>query len=150
MRIQRNLILVCGLLSLSLFTPIPARAQSDYHCSKNPHTLTIKSDVILSCLRAGQSVNFDGVKIEGDLDLTSMNENSESISISSALVIRNSRFTGALISFNGDHETVAIFQEKVDLQGSQFDERVDFTGATFEKFAHFENIQFSSGANFTQ
>ena len=107
--------------------------------------------MILSCLRAGQSVTFDSVKIEGDLDLTSLNENSaQSISISSALVLRNSHFTGSLISFNGDNENVVIFQGKVDLRGSQFDKRVDFTGATLEEFAHFENIQFSDGANFTQ
>jgi uncharacterized protein YjbI with pentapeptide repeats len=151
MRSKHKLFLICGLLSLGLFTTVPARAQSDYPCLNNPRTLIVSSDVILGCLRAGQSVNFYGVKIEGDLDLTSLNENSaQSISISSVLVIRNSRFTGSLISFNGDNETVAIFQGKVDLQGSQFDERVDFTGATFEEFAHFENIQFSSGANFTQ
>ena len=151
MTIQRHLSLICGLLSLSLFTTVPARAQSDYPCLQNPHTLTISSDVILDCLRAGHSVNFDGVKIEGDLDLTSLNENSaQSISISSVLVLRNSHFTGSLISFNGDNENVVIFQGKVDLRGSQFDKRVDFTGATFEEFAHFENIQFSAGANFTQ
>ena len=151
MRLKRTLFLICGILSVGLFTTVPARAQSDSPCLKNPHTLTVSSDVILDCLRAGQSVNFDGVKIEGDLDLTSLNENSApSISIFSVLMIRNSRFTGSLSSFNGDNETVVIFQGKVDLRGSQFDKSADFTGATFEEFAHFENTQFSSGANFTQ
>src|SRR5688572_19317309 len=151
MRIQRNLFLICGLLSPGLFTPLHARAQSASPCLTNPGTFTVKSDVILDCLRTGQSVNFDGITIEGDLDLTSLNESStQSIPIPTILVISNSHFTGSLISFNGDNETVAIFQEKVDLRGSQFDGSVDFTGATFEEFAHFENIQFSSGANFTQ
>lgn len=151
MRLQQKLFLICGLLSFGLFTPLPARAQSDHACFTNPGTLTVSSDVILDCLRAGQSVNFDGVTIEGDLDLTSLNENSaQSIPIPSILVISNSHFTGSLNSFNGDNETVAIFQEKVDLRGSQFDGSVDFTGAVFEEFAHFESIQFASGANFTQ
>lgn len=150
MRLIQKLLLICGLVGFAIGMPQPARAQSDACISDSTET-SVKPDVILDCLRAGQPVNLDGITVEGDLELTSLNENSEqSIAISSPLIISNSHFTGSLISYNADTETVVLFQEPVDLRGSQFDGSVDFTGATFEDFAHFENIHFEAGANFTQ
>ncbi len=151
MRFLNNLWLVCALAGLALFMHQPARAQSDGTCASDAHNLGIKPDVILDCLRAGQSVTLDGVTVEGDLDLTSLRTDSQQgILVPRTLAITNSHFSGSLISFNGDQESVLIFQQQVDLRGSQFTGSVDFTGATFEEFAHFENTHFKSGANFTQ
>lgn len=151
MRLLQKLLLICGLASFAIGTPQPARAQSDVACFPDSTGTLVKPDVILDCLRAGEPVSFDGITVEGDLDLTALNGNSgQSTTISSPLVIRNSHFTGSLISFNADIGTVVMFQEPVDLRGSQFDGSVDFTGAVFEEFAHFENIHFEAGANFTQ
>lgn len=151
MRLLQKLLLICGLVSFAIGTYQPARAQSENACFPDSALTSVKPDVILDCLRAGEPVNFDGITVEGDLDLTSLSENPEqSTAISSPLIISNSHFTGSLISFNADTKTVVMFQEPVDLRGSQFDGSVDFTGAVFEEFAHFENIRFEAGANFTQ
>jgi uncharacterized protein YjbI with pentapeptide repeats len=151
MPLLKNLWLVCALAGLAIITHQPARAQSDGACVGDANNLGIKPEVILDCLRAGQSVTLDGVTVEGDLDLTSLRTDSQQgILVPRTLAITNSHFSGSLISFNGDQESVLIFQEQVDLRGSQFTGSVDFTGATFEEFAHFENTHFKSGANFTQ
>lgn len=147
----QNLLLICALTGFTLFAPQTARAQSNSTCSSNPSELSIKPDVIVDCIRAGRQINFDGITVEGDLDLTSLHAASQHVGfIPGAVSITNSRFIGSVISYNVNNDFVLIFQEPVDLRGSQFARGVDFTGATFEKFAHFENTRFESGANFTQ
>lgn len=146
----KNILFVGALAGIALLVPLPARAQSNLTCSTNPGTHRIKPEAILDCLRAGQPVNFDGITIEGDLDLTFLRTDQQSeIIVPGALVISHSHFNGSLIAYNGNDESVLTFESPVDLRGSQFTGSVDFTGATFEEFAHFEDTHFWSGANFT-
>jgi uncharacterized protein YjbI with pentapeptide repeats len=150
MRLPKNLLFFCALVGLVLLPVQPAFAQSSPTCITDSSTLSVRSEFILDCIRAGHPINFDGITINGDLDLTSLYTGSEQeIIIPSEFVISNSHFTGSLISYNGNDESVLIFQAPVDLRGSEFVGNVDFTGTTFEEFAHFENTRFHSEANFT-
>src|SRR5919109_2369148 len=115
MRRSQNLFLICALVGFILFAPQPARAQSNVTCSANPGNLSVKPDVILDCLRAGQPVNFDGITVKGDLDLTSLQTDAQPvIAVPAAMSITNSHFTGSMISYNGNNDSVLIFQGPVD------------------------------------
>lgn len=146
----QKLLLLCSLLSISLFAAQPARVQSDLSCSAEGNAASIESSLILDCLRAGVPVNFEGVTVTGNLDLTALSGDGQSLIVSVPLILRNVHFTSAVSAFDGDRETTVIFQEQVDLRGSRFDDLVDFSNAAFERFAHFERTVFASEVNFTQ
>lgn len=145
-----SLCLICGLWCAGLLAPQPALAQSGVFCSPEGNVASVEAQVILDCLRAGMPVNFDGVTVTGDLDLTDLNKDRQDPVIATALVISNSYFADSFSAYDGDTETTVVFQKQVDLRGSHFTSVVDFTGATFEEFARIDKAIFESGAFFNQ
>jgi hypothetical protein len=97
----------------------------------------IQASVILDYMRAGQAVDYDGVIIEGDL-----NVGKRDLEVSSPVRIVNSTFRGDV--FLGK----AAFEKAVDMRGSTFEGNVSFTDAWFMEDASFVRSSFKRTADF--
>ena len=119
----------------------------------------VQASEILTKIEEGEPVEYDHVKVIGDLDLnkldlpikhvnrTSFQIESLGLSetskvVSSRIRINDSVFDG-MVAFNN-----IMFNEPIDVSGSNFTKNADFRYATFSGFADFRYATFSGDAYF--
>lgn len=93
----------------------------------NPNDRTVLASDILAKVQAGVPVDYSGVKVSGDLNLSQVAQVCQGFKVTSSDFLGN-------VSFDG-----ATFRDVVDLKGS-----------TFEGFASFDRTQFSEEASFSK
>ena len=88
---------------------------------------TVSACDILAKVEAGEPVDYSGVKVSGDLNLSQVAQ------VDQEFRVANSDFLG-----------------NVSLDGTIFRDSVDLKGSTFEGFASFDKTQFSEEASFSR
>ena len=99
----------------------------------------VQASEILAKIQKGEPVEYDHVKVKGDLDLS---KSSLQTNITSPIRINDSAFDG-VVSFNYTN-----LDESIDLSGSNFTKKASFRGATFSGNADFSYVTFSGDASF--
>ncbi|HII06743.1 MAG TPA: hypothetical protein HA349_05370 [Methanotrichaceae archaeon] len=118
----------------------------------------IQASEILAKIERGEDVEYDGVIVEGDLDLSGLNLRTEHVDrteyekqiqlpnkmkvINSKITITNSEIRGN-VNFGN-----ARFRKSIHSEGSRFGGYAYFRGAQFGGYAHFKEAEFSKYANF--
>ncbi|NPV62916.1 MAG: pentapeptide repeat-containing protein [Methanotrichaceae archaeon] len=111
----------------------------------------ISSEEILDRIANGESIDYDGITVLGDLDLSDLSlvkklkERHLLVClpvIISTIRITNSRIEGALTMDR------AIFEEDVDFTGTRFAGPVSLTEARLKGYVSFNGSQFEDAANF--
>ncbi len=146
-----------ALVVVLVLVVLPLAVHGDEDSSGNA-LLEVNASEILAQIQNGSPVEYDHVKIIGDLDLTTLDLPIKHINMTPSIVsyvswsetskvitspirINNSTFDG-LVSFK--HIT---FDEPIDLSGSNFTKDIDFSGANFRSNAFIIGANFI-GANF--
>lgn len=118
----------------------------------------IPASEILAKIERGEDVEYDGVIVEGELDISGLDlptdhedrsntEKSLGLSeevklVSSPVTIANSKILGN-VKFDNVH-----FHEPVDFDGTEFDRTVNFLGSKFDAHIIFEGAEFGGKVNF--
>jgi len=130
--------------------------ESDTSSDRRP---VIPASEILAKIERGEDVEYDGVIVEGDLDISGLNLPTEHIermwyvierlnlageakTITSPISITNSEFQGAATFTN------SVFLESVNFMNTKFCSEVDFRAAQFKGNVDFWKTQFSSDVHF--
>ncbi len=92
-----------------------------------PNGTTVLAGDILAKVKAGEPVDYSGVKVSGDLNLSQVAQ------VYQEFRVANSNFLG-----------------NVSLDGTIFRDSVDLKGSTFEGFVSFDKSQFSEEASFSR
>ena len=137
----------------------------------------IPAGEILKQINAGKDVSYSGVEIEGDLDLTDLDNRRNKLSTSSwfsgndlyestvegSVTFVNCTFLGNVIAYyhreGKDATYVAHFDDDVafknctfkrasEFKYSEFSGRANFSGSTFNREANFKYAEFSEGPAF--
>jgi uncharacterized protein YjbI with pentapeptide repeats len=118
---------------------------------ENKDKQAVFSDEVLDKIANGESIDYDGITILGDLDLSDLNlvkklkERHLLVClpvIISTIRITNARIEGALTMDR------AIFEEDVDFTGTKFAGPVSLTEARLKGYVSFNGSQFEDAANF--
>jgi hypothetical protein len=119
----------------------------------------VQASEILAAIERGEPVEYDGVIVEGDLDLSGLNLPTEHVErdefeieyfslteevrvVKSPINITNSEIRGNVTFGN------TIFKEPIVLEYTNFNGRADFRGTNFSGDAYFSKANFSSDADF--
>ena len=98
----------------------------------------VSADDILRKIQMNEPIDYQGVIVEGNLDLSKLK-----ISIvSSPIKITDSQIKGAVL-FNG-----ILFQKALDFKGTKFFGNVDFSNSIFSVDSDFQDTVFMESANF--
>lgn len=105
----------------------------------------VQASEILDKIQKGEPVEYDGVIIEGDLDLSKLDlpKENENFLVNSNIIIRKSRIKGDVIFAN------TIFKRAIIFESTQFD-RIAIFQAQFRGIAYFNYAQFSRDADFSR
>ena len=140
-------------LALTLLAPLlasPAQGAPDSR-------VVIQASEILAKIENGEPVEYDGVIVEGDLDLSGLDLPTEHVErteleikylhlseeakvVKSSISITNSEIRGNT-NFNN-----AIFREQVNFENTKFTGDAGFLRSNFSGYANFREAQFSGGA----
>lgn len=137
----------------------------------------IQAGEILKQINAGRDVTYNNVEIEGDLDLTNLdnrrNKNSVSTwfgsndyfesTVEGSVSFVNCTFMGNVIAYYHKEEKDATyvahferdavfknctFKRASEFKYSEFSGKADFSGSTFQRDANFKYAEFSEGPSF--
>lgn len=150
----RIILAICSAVSFGLPFTVPALAQDNQApCAAPPETaLSVTATDILARLSAGQAIDLEDTKVEGDLNLTLLWKDGAplTISITVPLKMAGAHLTGSFIAADPDREITVSFEEPVDFRSAHFDGRLDLSSAQFKQAANFLQTCFGSLADFTQ
>ncbi len=143
--------------------------------SKFANREVIPSEDILEKIANGESVDYDGITVIGDLDLSSLSLREELKEnhllrrfpiIISTIRITNSKIDGALrlersvfeedVDFTGTefNDQVSMAESRlkgyISFSGSKFGESADFSGCRFDEYADFSGSAFGEDAYFLE
>ena len=137
----------------------------------------VKASDILKQINAGQTVTYNNVEIEGDLDLTDLetreskhsspgwfdNDNDYESTVEVPLKFTNCTFLGSVLAYYNlerSNETYVahfekdvvfsncVFRKASEFKYSEFHGIANFTGSMFNEAANFKYAEFSSGPLF--
>jgi len=119
----------------------------------------VQADEILAAIERGEPVDYDGVIVEGDLDLSGMDLPTEHVEIAEEdieygglaeelkVVESSIKITNSELQGNANFSN-AVFKEPIFLDGTNFNGHADFKGTNFSESAYFSKAKFSSKASF--
>jgi len=134
--------------SALLFLAIMATVGGAAHWSQLPEEVPVGE--VLEKIANGEAVDYSGVTITGDLDLSEVSlpkDDSARIIVTSKICINNSVVDGVVNFDNARFERMidlcnTTFQRNASFYGSQFDNKVDLSGARFLEHADFKMVDF--------
>ncbi len=144
---------------LALFLLAPLLASPALGAPADDPRPIVQASEILAKIERGEPVEYDGVIVEGDLDLSGLDLQTKQVErtwdeivylglteevklVESSISIRDSEIRGDVNLGN------SIFQEPVNFEGTNFTEEAWFPGANFSGSASFWKANFSDYANF--
>ncbi|MFD2248513.1 pentapeptide repeat-containing protein [Pontibacter ruber] len=138
------------LLFVLLILPLLSMAQTKVNASE-----------IIAKINRGEAVSYKNAEIEGDLDLTKLqnrklkkevedkNNSKEYIStVTAPLSFVNCTFRGDVLAYYNPSEGVNMVKGMNEVYNTDFEKEVRFQNCTFEKKSAFKYSAFKQGANF--